>query len=182
MIAFLFANGFEEVEAIAPVDILRRAGLKVVMCGVGGKEITGSHGIVLSMDKEISEVEMDSIDCLVLPGGMPGTLNLERSREVQDLIDICAANDKIIGAICAAPSILAHKGLLKGREATAFPDFQPDLTDGGAVLSESYVCRDGNFITARGMGVAVEFGLQLVAALSSPEKAAEIKSAIQCAD
>lgn len=179
MVIVLFAEGFEEVEALAPVDLLRRAGLQVVMAGVGGREITGSHGIRTAMDKTVDEVKPEEIDALVLPGGLPGTLHLEASSAVQALIDSCVARGKIVSAICAAPSILAHKGLLKGRSATAFPKFQKDLEEGGAVLSEEYVCRDGNFITARGMGVATQFGLKLVEVLASPEKAAEIRAGIQ---
>lgn len=179
MVIVLFAEGFEEVEALAPVDLLRRAGLQVVMAGVGGREITGSHGIRTVMDKTVDEVKPEETDALVLPGGLPGTLHLEASPAVQALIDSCAARGKIVGAICAAPSILAHKGLLKGRSATAFPNFQKDLEEGGALLSEEYVCRDGNFITARGMGVATQFGLKLAEVLVSPEKAAEIRAGIQ---
>lgn len=179
MVVILFAEGFEEVEALAPVDILRRAGLEVVMTGVGAREITGSHGIRAAMDAEVSEIVPENVEALVLPGGLPGTLNLEKSQAVQKLLDHCAEHRKLVGAICAAPSILAHKGLLAGREATAFPNFQKDLAEGGAKLSERYVCRDGNFITARGMGVATQFGLELAAALVSREKAEEIRSSIQ---
>ncbi len=179
MIAILFAEGFEEVEALAPVDLLRRAGLSVVMAGVGGKEITGSHGVTVKMDREVQELDPEELEALVLPGGLPGTLNLEGSQAVQALLERCAAREKTIGAICAAPSVLAHKGLLKNREATAFPNFQKDLEDGGASLGERYVCEDGNFITARGMGVATEFGLKLAERLASPEKAAEIRASIQ---
>lgn len=179
MIAVLFAEGFEEIEALAPVDILRRAGLEVVMCGVGGKEITGSHGIKVTMNMELSELDFEAAECVVLPGGLPGTTNLEASENVQNLIGYCAENGRLIGAICAAPSVLAHKGLLNGKIATAYPDFQPELTDGGASLG-GYVCRDGNIITARGMGVANEFALALVSALISGEKAEQIKTAIQC--
>ncbi len=179
MIAVLFAEGFEEVEALAPVDLLRRAGLSVVMAGVGGIEITGSHGITVKMDQEAEKIDPAELEALVLPGGLPGTLNLEKSQVVQGLLEHCAANGKVIGAICAAPSVLAHKGLLKNREATAFPNFQKDLQEGGAVLSESFVCEDSNFITGRGMGVATQFGLKLVERLVSPEKAAEIQASIQ---
>lgn len=179
MIAVLFAEGFEETEALAPVDVLRRAGLNVVLAGVTGKTVKGSHGVAFSMDAQAEELSPEQLDALVLPGGMPGTLNLEKSETVQKLIDGCAGRGTLIGAICAAPSILAHKGLLKGREATAFPDFQKDLEEGGAVLSPRYVCRDGSFITARGMGVATQFGLKLAEALTSPEKAEQVRAAIQ---
>ncbi len=98
---------------------------------------------------------------------------------MQACVDGCVEQGKLVSAICAAPSILAHKGLLAGRNATAFPNFQQDLTEGGALLSDSYVVRDGQFLTGRGMGVATQFGLALVAALVSEEKAAEIRSSIQ---
>lgn len=182
MIAVLFAEGFEEVEALAPVDILRRAGLSVVMAGVTGMEVTGSHGIVVKMERKAEEIDPEELEALVLPGGGKGTRNLEASPVVQGLIDQCAERGVLIGAICAAPSILAHKGLLDGREAISFPDFQSALTDGGAELSESYVCQDGAFITARGMGVATQFGLKLVEALISREKAEQIRAAIQWED
>ena len=179
MIAVLFATGFEEVEALAPVDILRRAGLTVTMAGVDGETVTGSHGINLKMDAKVEDIDKGELEALVLPGGLPGTLNLEKSQTVQELITYCAEQGKLLAAICAAPSILAHRGLLQGKNAISFPDFQQDLQEGGAVLSENYVCEDGNFITARGMGVATQFGLKLVERLISPEKAAEIREKIQ---
>lgn len=181
MIAVLFAEGFEEVEALAPVDVLRRAGLTVVMIGVGGTEIAGSHGIMVKMDEAIERLPAEELEALVLPGGKKGTENLEASKAVQELIDRCAVRGILIGAICAAPSILAHKGLLNGREATVFPTFQKDLAEGGAKLSEGYVCRDGNFITARGMGVSTQFGLKIAEALVSRERAGEIEKSIQSA-
>ena len=179
MIAVLFATGFEEVEALAPVDLLRRAGLSVVMAGVDGETVTGSHGICVKMDAKIEGINKEDVEAVVLPGGLPGTLNLEKSQAVQDLITHCTEQGKLVAAICAAPSILAHRGLLRGKTAISFPDFHKDLTEGGAVLSESYVCEDGNFITARGMGVATQFGLKLVERLVSPEKAAELRGKIQ---
>lgn len=179
MVVILLAEGFEEIEALTPVDILRRAGLTVKTAGVGGREITGSHGIRVAADMTVREIEPRELTALVLPGGLPGTRNLENSETVQGLIDHCVEQGKLVGAICAAPSILAHKGLLKGRAATAFPDFQQDLVNGGARLSESYVCRDGQFVTARGMGVSAPFGLKLAEILASPEKATAIRAGIQ---
>lgn len=179
MVVVFLAEGFEEVEALAPVDIMRRAGLEVVMAGVTGMEVTGSHGIKVAADMAAKDVDVSKLDGMVLPGGLPGTLNLEQSQAVQSCLDRCVEEGKLVAAICAAPSILAHKGLLKGRKATAFPNFQKDLTEGGAALAEEYVCRDGQFLTARGMGVATQFGLALVAAFVSQEKAEEIRSSIQ---
>ncbi len=181
MVYVLLAEGFELVEAMAPVDILRRAKVEVRTVGVTGKTVTASNGVPVTADIEIAGAVTEGLDCIVLPGGLPGTVNLEKSGEVQGLIDFCQREGKLIGAICAAPSILAHKGLLKGREATAFPSFQKDVEEGGGRLSEKFVCRDGQFITARGMGVSTSFGLELAAALTSPETAAGIKTGIQFA-
>ena len=168
MVVVFLAEGFEEVEALAPVDVMRRAGLAVKLAGVTGREVTGSHGICVQTDMDAQEVDATLLEAMVLPGGLPGTHNLEASPAVQRCIDSCVA-----------PSILAHKGLLAGKNATAFPSFQKDLQEGGALLSESYVVRDGQFLTARGMGVATQFGLALVEALVSPEKAADIRASIQ---
>lgn len=179
MVVVFLADGFEEVEALAPVDLMRRAGLKVVLAGVTGMEVTGSHGIKVAADVAAKEVDLSQVEAMMLPGGLPGTLNLEKSKTVQACIDACVKEGKLVSAICAAPSILAHKGLLKGKKATAFPSFQKDLEEGGALLSDEYVCRDGQFLTGRGMGVATQFGLALVKALVSEEKAQELRDSIQ---
>jgi 4-methyl-5(b-hydroxyethyl)-thiazole monophosphate biosynthesis len=179
MVYVFLAEGFELVEALAPVDILRRAGAEVQLVGVESREVAASNGVTVRTDCTAQEISRENLVGMVLPGGLPGTLNLEKSPIVQETLDYCVKEGKLIGAICAAPSILAHKGLLKGREATAFPKFQQDLIEGGASLSKEYVCRDGQFITGRGMGVSTEFGLALAAALVSPEKAEEIKASIQ---
>ncbi len=181
MVYVLLAEGFELVEAMAPVDILRRAKVEVRIVGVTGKTVKASCGVPVAADIEIGGAVTEGLDCVVLPGGLPGTTNLEASKEVQGLVDFCVKEGKLVGAICAAPSILAHKGLLNGREATAFPSFQKDVQEGGGRLSEKFVVRDGQFITGRGMGVSIQFGLELAAALTSPETAAEIKTGIQSA-
>ena len=179
MVYVFLAEGFELVEALAPVDVLRRAGVEVKLAGVTGREAAASNGVAVKTDVAAEDITRDGLDAIVLPGGLPGTLNLEKSPIVQETIDWCVKEAKLIGAICAAPSILAHKGLLKGREATSFPNFQKDLEEGGAHLSKAYVCQDGRFITGRGMGVSTEFGLKLVEALVSREKAQEIRVSIQ---
>lgn len=179
MVVVFLAEGFEEVEALAPVDVMRRAGLTVKLAGVTGEEVAGSHGICVRTDTAAQDVDASALEAMVLPGGLPGTHNLEASPAVQSCMDRCVEQGKLVAAICAAPSILAHKGLLQGKNATAFPSFQKDLQEGGALLSDCYVVRDGQFLTARGMGVATQFGLALVEALVSPEKAAEIQASIQ---
>lgn len=172
------ADGFEELEAFAPVDILRRGGCDVVTVGVTGKTVNGSHGIKVECDKEISEITLsDSIDAIVLPGGMPGTLNLEKNQFVQKAIDYCFSENKIIGAICAAPSILGHKGLLTGKSATCFNGFEKDLV-GAKVISNPTV-KDGNIITAFGAGAAFQFGFLLLSAIKDTCTSEKIKKSMR---
>ena len=179
MIYVFLANGFEETEAIAPIDLLRRSGKQVVTVGVGDSIITGSHGIPVATDTIAQEAPLsDDLELIVLPGGMPGTLNLEKSRYVQEAIDFCMENNIYIGAICAAPSILGHKGLLKGRTAVCYEGFETQLE--GAVIGDTSVAADGNIITARGAGVAIEFGLKLVEAVHSKEESERQRKAILC--
>ncbi|MBO6302597.1 MAG: DJ-1/PfpI family protein [Ruminiclostridium sp.] len=179
MILVFLANGFEETEAVAPIDILRRNGQEVVTVGIGEEVITSSHGITVATDTtEIDIAFSDDIDMIVLPGGMPGTLNLEKSKAVQDAVDFCAANGKYIGAICAAPSILGKKGLLKGKRATCFPGFEDFLE--GAQFTGEPVELDGNIITARGAGAAIEFGLKLVEVLSGKAASDKLREAMRC--
>jgi len=173
MIYVFLADGFEECEAIAPVDILRRAGFEVKTVGIGSKNITGSHGITVTADIEESDALTENLEAVVLPGGMPGTLNLEKSDTVQKFIDFAAQNNIITAAICAAPSILGHKNLLNGKKATCFTGFEKDLY--GAKISDSPCVTDGNFITAYGAGAAFEFGFAIVAALSGKSFAENLK-------
>lgn len=178
MIYFFLADGFEETEALAPLDILRRADISAKTVGIGGKTVTGSHGIPVVCDISDSEISLDkNLDGIFLPGGMPGTLNLEKSKTVNKAIDYCAENGLLIAAICAAPSILGHKGLLKNKNAICFPGFESELE--GAVLSDKFVCEDGNILTAKGMGSAVEFGLKIAEYLLDSEKANKIRSTLQ---
>ena len=178
MIYLFLADGFEEIEALTPVDILRRAELQVVTVGVGGKQVTGSHGITVTADIEEKDVTTDDMEMMILPGGMPGTLNLERSPIVTVCAEYCVRNDVYLGAICAAPSILGHLGLLKGKEAISYPGFEKDLY--GAEISDKAVAVSGNIITAKGAGVAVDFGLEIVAYLKDRELSDKIKEQIQC--
>ena len=129
MIYVFLANGFEECEALAPVDILRRGGLDVKTVGVGGKTVSGSHGIPVVCDITEDEAVTDGLEAIVLPGGMPGTLNLEKSNSVQRFIDFAVQNGLIIGAICAAPSILGHKGLLRGKKPPVFRALKKTLSE-----------------------------------------------------
>lgn len=178
MVYVFLADGFEEVEALTPVDYVRRAEKKVVTVGVTGKTVTGAHDIPVLCDMVIDDFSISPDDeGIILPGGMPGTLNLEKSEKVQFAIDFCVENEKMIAAICAAPSILGHKNLLDGKKAICFPGFEKDLA--GAVISDKYAVTDGNIITAKGAGAASEFAFEIIAYLCSEEKAQEIKATVQ---
>lgn len=177
MIYVFLADGFEETEATAPVDLLRRAKKDVVTVGVGKNTVTGSHKITVLTDTTTNKIVLDdSLEMIVLPGGMPGTLNLEADETVQKAIDFCIENNKIIGAICAAPSILGHKGLLKGRKAVCYTGFEKELT--GAVIADCPAVADENIVTSRGAGTALDFGLKLIEVLDSKALSEQIKSAI----
>ena len=170
MIFVFLEEGFEEVEALATVDVLRRAGLDVKTVGVTGATVSGSHSIPVVCDTVIDAVEPDdSIEAVVLPGGMPGTLNLEKDEKVISFIDYAYENGKYVCAICAAPSILGKKGLLEGKEAICFPGFEEYLY--GAMVSEKSVCVDGKIITAKACGVALKFGKVIAEQFIGKEKA-----------
>lgn len=181
MIYVFLADGFEETEAIAPIDMLRRAGMDVVTVGIKNDAVKSSHGVPVLCDITDMQVELDErLEMIVLPGGMPGTINIEADPVVQQSIDYCVKHNIPIGAICAAPSILGKKGLLEGKEAICFPGFEKFLI--GAKLSDKKVVTDGIFTTAAGAGVAVEFGLDLIEVLSGKEKSESVRKAIQCAN
>lgn len=181
MVYLFLAEGFEEAEALFPLDLLRRAGVEVTTVGVGGKQITGSHGITVAVDIpdrkfRLFALEHD-IDAVILPGGMPGTRNLDASPIVDAALGVADGKGALICAICAAPSVLGKRGLLKGRRCTCYPGFEETLE--GALEVGGAVIRDGNIITARGAGVAMEFGLEIVSVLKSPEEAGKIRASIQ---
>jgi len=175
------AEGFEEVEALCPLDLIRRAGVGITTVGVGGKVIRGSHGIEVIADITTYEAEKllkkNPADMVILPGGMPGTLNLQADETVNLFIDTAKKEGAYLAAICAAPLILGELGLLDGKEAICYPGFEDRLK--GAKISDKSVAVDGKFITGKGMGVALEFGLALVSALVSKEKADELRAAVQ---
>lgn len=179
MVYVFLANGFEEIEALTPVDVLRRGGVDVVTVGVGGKAIMGSHKIAVAADIEDKELtDFEGVEAVVLPGGMPGTLNLEKCSTVQAAVAYCKENDRFIGAICAAPMILGHAGVLKGKKAICYPSFEGELV--GAELSDDFVCRDGKVITAKGMGVSLEFGLELLKAVRNDAVSEKVRNSLQC--
>lgn len=179
MVYVFLANGFEELEALAPVDILRRAGVSVCTVGVGSDMITSSHGVTVKTDITADCIKLnETLEMIVLPGGLPGADNLENCPEVQATIDFCAENNRYVAAICAAPKILGHKGLMSGRYCTCFPGYESDMK--GAIANGQSVVIDGSFITAKGAGVSLQFGLKLAEVLAGKEKAAALASSLQC--
>ena len=173
MVYVLLAEGFEEVEALTPVDLLRRAGVAAKLVGVTGKTVIGSHGIGIETDLIMDEADWNMADMIVLPGGMPGTTNLYADNRVTDAVQKCYDEGKYIAAICAAPSvILGGMGMLKGRKATCYPGMEDGMI-GATPLKRACVV-DGRMITACGVGGALDFGCALVSALCGEEKARKI--------
>lgn len=176
MVYVMFADGFEETEAIEPIDILKRGGVDVVTVGVKDKTVTGAHGITIITDIGIEEVDPENMELLMLPGGM-GHEILDASNEVHGLINYAVANELYIAAICAAPSILGKKMLLEGKKATCFPGYEKYLY-GADVVSDKAVV-DGKFITAKGAGAAADFGFEMLTVLKSRETADKVKEIMQ---
>lgn len=172
------ADGCEMVEALAVVDVLRRAGIDTVTVSVnGGHEVLSSHKVGLRADTIFEENDYGDADVLFLPGGMPGTRNLEAHQGLVLLLKQHNSQEKLLAAICAAPSVYGHLGFLNGKKATCYPGFEKDLI--GAEHVPDRVVKDGNIITSRGMGTAIDLGLKLVAVLISQQKADDIAKAIQ---
>lgn len=178
MVYAFLADGFEEVEAITPIDLLRRAEIPVTTVGIGGTAIRGAHDITVLADTDTNTFSRlpDDAEMILLPGGMPGTLNLEHSPVVQDAIRAATERGLYLAAICAAPSILGHLGLLAGKRATCFPGFEDQL-EGATPSSDGVVC-DGKIITARAMGPAHGFGFALISALRGKECADRIRASV----
>ncbi|MBN2051043.1 MAG: DJ-1/PfpI family protein [Spirochaetales bacterium] len=171
-IALLLAQGFEEVEAVTPVDYLRRAGIEVQVAGIGGTVLKGAHGLSVGADLGVEDLSED-LDGVVIPGGLPGASNVAASKEAQVLIQVLHRRGALVAAICASPAfVLAPLGILEGKKATCYPGCEGDLT--GAEFSTRRVVRDGNVITSRGPGTAAEFSLEIIRYLAGEAKAAEV--------
>lgn len=175
MVYIFLADGFEECEALFPIDILRRASVEIKTVGVTGKTVTGSHGISVICDVCKDEIAFDnSIEAVILPGGMPGTLNLKKDSVVTNFVTKAMDKGVLVAAICAAPLILGSLGYLKGKKAVCYPGFENELI--GAEISSDTVVRDGNIITAKGVGAAFDFGFEILNALKhSPEEIEKLK-------
>lgn len=171
----LLADGFEEIEAVTPIDVLRRAGVEVITAGVGGRRVVGSHGVVLEADTTLDDAPRD-VDVVVLPGGMPGADNLGKSQAVRDIVERTHAAGKRVAAICAAPAMaLGRTSVLAGKRATCYPGFEKHLPD-GVTHADDRVVVDGLVVTAKGPGVALEFSLALVEQLVSKEQADQLRA------
>ena len=177
MVYLLLAEGFEEIEALAPVDILRRGGVEVRTVGMTGATVTGSHGIPVVADILPDAVRAEDMEMLVFPGGLPGSDNLNASPDTDRFLAMAEERGAHIAAICAAPYLLGRRGLLAGVCATSYPapKFRSQLLD--ALVTDERVVTDGRFTTAAGMGVAEAFGLQLLAVLRGEEVALQIARA-----
>lgn len=170
------AAGFEEIEAVSNIDILRRAGVDVLVAGIGSKQIKGDHGIKIETDIEISDVDSSDLEGIVLPGGMPGADNLRNSSELLTIIR--AINDKggLCAAICAGPIVFEAAGILEGKKATSYPGFGEQM--GSANYKEDRIVIDDNIITGRGPGVAIEFAMTLVEYLFDEKEREELEKAM----
>lgn len=175
--AIILADGFEEVEALTPVDLLRRAQLVCDMLALEDREtVIGSHGIAIRADKCLRDADLDSYDGIILPGGLRGTQKLAGDARVLELLRRFHAEGKLTAAICAAPTVLARAGLLEGRRAVSYPRMEDQL--GGALVGTEAVALDGTVLTSRGLGTAISFALALVEYFCGAEKAGEIASRI----
>ena len=172
----LFADGFEEIEAITITDVLRRAEIVVTTVGVGSREVTGSHAIPLITDVELGQAVHEDWDMVILPGGLPGATTLRDNSDVQRFLRRQNESGARLGAICAAPIALGAAGLLEGKRVTSYPGFEDQLV--GAHYCEEAVARDGKVITSRGVGTALEFSLEIVADLKGRDVAQKLRESM----
>ncbi len=178
MIYVFFADGYEPVEAIAPIDFFGRAGVEFKTVAVKGRQAVSKHGVCVNTDMNIADLKLDdTLTGVVLPGGMPGTNNLYACEKVCEAVKFANDNGKLVCAICAAPYVLGELGVLNGKKATCYPGFEEHLK--GAIATGEGVVADGNIITARGAGVAWQFGAAIAAAVVGKAKADEVLSQIQ---
>ena len=175
----MIADGTEEVECLGVVDILRRAGVQTSLVAVGGKTIVSSHGVTITADKTVDEVDFGEADLIFVAGGLPGTRNLAACKPLINGIKQALSDGRRVAAICAAPAlVLGANGFLKGKKAACYPGFEDNMT-GAQIQSSARVVTDGNVTTARGLGCTIELGLELVRLLIGDGQADEIKDKIQ---
>lgn len=176
MVYMLLGTGFEETEAIAPLDLLRRAGIEVATVGLNGKIIKGSHGIGVEADLEIGEIDLTNLEMIVLPGGLGGVASIKASQAALDAVRFAWENGKYVAAICAGPTILAQLGITDGKNATCYPGCESQM--GSANMVSAAAVTDGKVITGTSAGCAIPFGLALIAALKGQEAADAVQQQI----
>ena len=177
MVAILLGSGFEESEAVVPADLLRRAGIQVALVGLDGLQVTSSHGITITADITLDQLEYDELDMLLLPGGLGGVEAISGDMRAQALIQHCYDHGCWLAAICAAPTILANLGMLDRRQAVCYPGME-DLMGSAVVQKGSPVVVDGHIVTGEAAGSAFPFGLKLVEILKGPQAAAQVKESV----
>ena len=177
MVYVLLGTGFEETEAIAPIDLLRRANIPTLTVGVDGKTVTGGHGIAVEADITIGEMDLTELDMIVLPGGLGGVATARKSEAALDALRFAWENDKFVAAICAGPTVLADLGITAGKNATCYPGCENGM-DSANMVPDAAVVRDGKLITGTSAGCAIPFGLALIEALKGKEEAERVQTQI----
>lgn len=173
-IVIILANGFEEVEAVTPIDVLWRGGVEVIIAGVGNKEITGSHGIKIKCDTTVKQIVADDFDGVVIPGGMPGATNISESAEAGRFIESMYQDGKLVAAICASPAIvLSPLKVLDGKKSTGYPGFENEFSNSVELKTDKVVV-DGNVITSRGPGTASDFSFAILKYLAGAEQSESV--------
>ncbi|MBE6934717.1 MAG: DJ-1/PfpI family protein [Ruminococcaceae bacterium] len=177
MVYMLLGTGFEETEAIAPLDLLRRAGIDVLTVGINGKTVFGGHRIGIETDISLSEVDLTQMEMVVIPGGLGGVASIRASQQAMDILRFAGENGKLVAAICAGPTVLADLGITDGKKVTCYPGCENSM--GNASVQENLPCvQDGNVITGTSAGCAIPFGLALIAALKGQTAADTIAEQI----
>lgn len=177
MVYMLLGTGFEETEAIAPLDLLRRAGVRVCTVGVNGKTVYGGHGIGIEADITLGEMDLTALEMIILPGGLGGVASVRASREAMDALAFAWENGKYVAAICAGPTVLADLGITAGKQATCYPGCEPHM-GGAQMISGAAAVTDGKLITGTSAGCAIPFGLALITALKGEEAAKAVAEQI----
>ena len=174
MVYIILGNGFEDMEAICPCDILRRGGVEVQFAGIGGKWITGGNGVTVQADCTVEEIDFEKLELIMLPGGMGGVRSILGSETALNAVKRAYADGKYVAAICAAPSILAKLGITDGKKATVYPGMESEM--GSALMQNAGTVRDGKVLTGRAPGAAMDFGLMLLETLKDAETAARVQN------
>ena len=177
MVYMLLGTGFEETEAIAPLDLLRRAGITVLTVGVNGKTVYGGHNIGIEADITLDQMDLTDLDMIILPGGLGGVASVRASKEAMDALSFAHDNDKFVAAICAGPTVLADLGITDGKTATCYPGCEDGMGNANMVANASCVT-DGKLITGTSAGCAIPFGLALIAALKGSAAAEAVEKQI----